>query len=1012
MLKSKPQISKNQNNSDPLGSFIQIVSQKEHFDSTNLSKKSQFDEEYQQSHQLTQNNGKELSEEMNNQTNSFQNDQRTSLIKKQATFIRTLKKNLRGQVDSSSSNQYQDLTKEQKRNRHLSSIDSNKSSEDDTPANQTKLQINMRRGTLLILPNKINQDNESASINGFLDQKYFKVFDKGMDIKDIQRNSLRHGDLLRQQQFLNQTRRMTKVISVGINSRVQTQSQDSRQQVDQEKQATNKQASQQQFINNRRKASTTNRMDEENQSMYIHNLPARQVVEKKALSNTPFLKMYQCQNGIHDGDRERAQSVMANLHMPLRKKQQMGKFNYIFNKKQLKEEKSSLAQSKLMELGQLSEQQFETFRNKQAKKSAVKKFLDKQGNVNQSQEDKKELFNKLVSFLNKDQRELEEEKKKLLEKAKKQKEARRELEILEKEQRKKELEVVERKKNFQIALIQIKKSLSSEKKIHRRESSIFDRQVTEQGSDEDEENKNLDDLKMSKQTSASRTKALHLNQNQHSTQNQNELQIPSSCQNQIQELQRKQMIDKSIIKASQQNEKVMNYYFDKFNVKLKDLNPFTDQKVLKLESDKKQRTEKDEYSLTQRNLSRMMLNRQYNQRKLNNMQRNSISKLDKIMEHSLLGHQQDIEAYEYEKMPNIQERTFNNQSMIVKKQNSSLISFDSPLKVKAPKLKENLLYKTQQQFNETKQQRILGQNIDTFDFSPKQDLQSNPYTNLQNPSLNRYQKKLPSPDKITTKLFESLSHRSPLNHNHRRSKSNLNDSQYSNTKHQTSQEIRDKVTYNNKGFLYKDQILRQLHSRNQSQTNRNISTFNQTYHQNGFNSKMNNSFFANKSEHRNTTDKQKQICSQQSAFDNKFTTNNASALTIRDQTKQGLESSSHLKNLSQQYYQSGSSQTMQNKHVPNQFSEISQQYMDLRKDFNSTYTKITKTDKKSRRLMTQLKKVLQKQKVIEQNIDLQDARGDLDEYFDNKMKVFCLNEQRRVDFNKQKLDYIINRKLI
>lgn len=63
----------------------------------------------------------------------------------------------------------------------------------------------------------------------------------------------------------------------------------------------------------------------------------------------------------------------------------------------------------------------------------------------------------------------------------------------------------------------------------------------------------------------------------------------------------------------------MSYYFDKFNVKLKDINPFSDNMMVDLDKRKNIRSNNDEYSIIQRNLSRMMLTHQYNERKMKNL---------------------------------------------------------------------------------------------------------------------------------------------------------------------------------------------------------------------------------------------------------------------------------------------------------------------------------------------------------------------------------------------------------
>lgn len=47
---------------------------------------------------------------------------------------------------------------------------------------------------------------------------------------------------------------------------------------------------------------------------------------------------------------------------------------------------------------------------------------------------------------------------------------------------------------------------------------------------------------------------------------------------------------------------------------------------------------------------------------------------------------------------------------------------------------------------------------------------------------------------------------------------------------------------------------------------------------------------------------------------------------------------------------------------------------------------------------------------MSEDINLNEAKGALNEYFNKKMKTFFFNEQRKISFEKQKLDYIINRR--
>ena len=72
--------------------------------------------------------------------------------------------------------------------------------------------------------------------------------------------------------------------------------------------------------------------------------------------------MYNNQNDIHAHDREKPNAIIANLKFDPNMKN-MGRFQYIFSRKFLQEDKANLAQSKLVELGQVSEQQYSHYIN-------------------------------------------------------------------------------------------------------------------------------------------------------------------------------------------------------------------------------------------------------------------------------------------------------------------------------------------------------------------------------------------------------------------------------------------------------------------------------------------------------------------------------------------------------------------------------------------------------------------------------------------------------------------------
>jgi hypothetical protein len=56
-------------------------------------------------------------------------------------------------------------------------------------------------------------------------------------------------------------------------------------------------------------------------------------------------------------------------------------------------------------------------------------------------------------------------------------------------------------------------------------------------------------------------------------------------------------VDDSILKCATEDSKIMDFYFDKYNMKFSDLNPFCENSVPDLSIRKSSRLPKDEYSV-------------------------------------------------------------------------------------------------------------------------------------------------------------------------------------------------------------------------------------------------------------------------------------------------------------------------------------------------------------------------------------------------------------------------------
>ncbi|CDW72472.1 UNKNOWN [Stylonychia lemnae] len=460
------------------------------------------------------------------------------------------------------------------------------------------------------------------------------------------------------------------------------------------------------------------------------------------------------------------------------------------------------------------------------------------------------------------------------------------------------------------------------------------------------------------------------------------------------------MIDKSIIKASLQNEKIMSYYFDKFNVKLKDLNPFSENIISDLNQRKNTRSNNDEYSLTQRNLSRMMLMQQYNARKMRHIHSvmtqsmieaaNTESKqfFDRRTQSLLIGSKDNPYLSQQIKEEPLTQRklTFNDSYLENSKENLLRAEEKSTARGRLNQPQQDH-YKTQQQFNQNPYQNIKRNSRIVTSTDRKRIEPTKPYQAQQN-----------TQDELIFNAYESQEEPASKKQVHKRSSTSF----MGGRQLYSSQEIRDKVHYNNKGFLFKDQLSRHLQSRNDSnRQGKPCKNGNFEGSQLGMDQIIDDdrpkdlgvSFYSNKTHIFGDSDPNQ---------------------TFKSLNSQRKHVQSNVRRSQSKFYDPlHSLRDSLHKFQRNDVTEIQQQYQELRNDFIQTQKGFNKQDKKSYRLINKLKKVLAKQKDLGQDIEsinLQ-AKEDFEDYFNKKMKTFCMNEQRKITFNKQKLDYAINRKI-
>ncbi|CDW72473.1 UNKNOWN [Stylonychia lemnae] len=255
----------------------------------------------------------------------------------------------------------------------------------------------------------IERQDGSTAIHELIDQRYFKAFDKIIDPKDISSNTLRHKDILLHQKILSEEKRSIKIaqMSRGVASQSQSSTQKNfgNQPLQQEKNKMIKEENED--------ANTKREQVEFPKNLQEINKLFEDLEQKNSKQIT---RMETINEGISDHSikkhktqritEERAQSVLANLKFG--KTRKMGRFQYFFNKKMIEEEKIQLAQAKLLDLGQMSEQQYQDFLKDQAKKNAIKIFINKKDQVS-DEKAKKQLFKKMITFLQRDKDQLEQE---------------------------------------------------------------------------------------------------------------------------------------------------------------------------------------------------------------------------------------------------------------------------------------------------------------------------------------------------------------------------------------------------------------------------------------------------------------------------------------------------------------------------------------------------------------------------------------------------------------------------
>ena len=94
------------------------------------------------------------------------------------------------------------------------------------------------------------------------------------------------------------------------------------------------------------------------------------------LEQAPFLQQFKGQNGVHEGDREKASSIVKNLvYKPA---SELGKFKFIFSKQlrekyftNLEKKKIKIEKGDKIELGQVSKEEMEGYFREQGYKQLV-----------------------------------------------------------------------------------------------------------------------------------------------------------------------------------------------------------------------------------------------------------------------------------------------------------------------------------------------------------------------------------------------------------------------------------------------------------------------------------------------------------------------------------------------------------------------------------------------------------------------------------------------------------------
>ena len=124
-------------------------------------------------------------------------------------------------------------------------------------------------------------------------------------------------------------------------------------------------------------------------------LPTINRTMKIGIKDSRFLKLHQSKGGIHEGDRERASSIIANLVY----KQHYSKYDSTFNKEPIPEKSIELKAEQLYTLGQMESSEYSKQKeNNEILFSHACRFINKKRETS-NEERKKKVLTNLASSL-------------------------------------------------------------------------------------------------------------------------------------------------------------------------------------------------------------------------------------------------------------------------------------------------------------------------------------------------------------------------------------------------------------------------------------------------------------------------------------------------------------------------------------------------------------------------------------------------------------------------------------